>query len=129
MKALDTNVLARFLLNDDPVQSQIARQQLTEQCFVSETVLLELSWLLTSRYQMPREEVLANVRDLFLLPTLTIHNADHVSWAVDRFEAGAGLADMLHVATAGLSDVFVTFDRGLARRAGPNTPVPVERLG
>lgn len=43
-------------------------------------------------------------------------------------EAGADFADMMHVGAAEGASSFVTFDRKLERRAGPDSPVAIETL-
>jgi predicted nucleic-acid-binding protein len=129
MKAVDTNVLARYILSDDPVQSPLAFRQLREPCFVSETVLLECAWLLSSKFDMDRPMLAASLRHLLDLPALTVRNPQLLSWAIDRFAAGADLADMIHIVDAGPVDAFVSFERRLKEAAGPDAPIPVERLG
>lgn len=128
MKALDTNILARYLLDDDPAQSALARRQLQEPCLVTPTVLLELAWLLKSYYRLPRAEVVANLKDLIMTPELSVANAERVIWAIDRFADGGDFADMMHIATAEPAEAFVTFERRLDKLAGPDTPVRIERL-
>ena len=62
MKALDTNVLARFFV-DDADDAQAARQRpaavaaLSERAFVSVTVLLELEWVMRGFYEIGRAHV------------------------------------------------------------------------
>ena len=127
MKAVDTNVLARYILGDDPEQARRAAAVLREPCFVSDTVLLELAWLLKSRFTVPRTKLAAILRKLLTMPTLTFADRALASWAVERFGAGADFADMLHIATAGPADTFVSFDDRMARQAGPDAPVPIEQ--
>lgn len=57
MRAIDTNVLARFLLNDDPDQGEVARRIVEDGIFLPLTVVLELGWLLGSRYGFSRDEI------------------------------------------------------------------------
>jgi predicted nucleic-acid-binding protein len=128
VKAIDTNVVARYLLNDDPNQSPLAMEQLRQPCFISDTVLLECAWLMSSRYGVGRAELVATIRDLLALPNVTVSDEALISWAVDRFAAGADFADMLHLVTAKSTQAFVTFERHLSRDAGPQTPVAVELL-
>ena len=67
MRALDTNVLARFFV-DDADDAQAARQRpaavaaLSERSFVSVTVLLELEWVLRGFYGLPTRDVLRVLR-------------------------------------------------------------------
>jgi predicted nucleic-acid-binding protein len=53
---------------------------------------------------------------------------DHAAWAIDRLEAGADFADMMHIATAAGATRFVTFDRGVAKKAGATPPISIETL-
>ena len=69
MRALDTNVLARFFV-DDADDAQAARQRpaavaaLSERSFVSVTVLLELEWVMRGFYGLPTRDVLRVLRAL-----------------------------------------------------------------
>jgi predicted nucleic-acid-binding protein len=128
VKAVDTNVLARFVLNDDSSQAELAAGLLQSPCYASDTVLLETAWLLSSRYGFDRATVSGTLRDLIRLPALSISDPPKIAWAIDRFEAGADFADMLHLATASVADSFATFDQRLARQAGPDTPLRIETL-
>lgn len=128
MKALDTNVVARFILNDDPRQSASAAEQLKQPCFIPDTVLLECAWLLSSRFGVRRADLAATLRDLISIPSVGVSNHELVVWALERFAAGADFADMLHLAAARATEAFVTFERRLDRQAGPDAPVKVEVL-
>lgn len=128
MRAIDTNVLVRYLIGDDARQAQTAATIMGAPCFVSNTVLLETGWLLSSRFGIKRAALTALMRNLVALPTVSVGNAGLLAWALDRFEAGADFADMLHVIDAGQVDRFATFDRAIASATGPDTPVPIETL-
>lgn len=58
--ALDTNVLVRLLVNDDPAQAEQAAELIDSSpaCFVPITVALELEWVLRGAYKLPREAVI-----------------------------------------------------------------------
>jgi predicted nucleic-acid-binding protein len=128
MKALDTNVLARFALGDDPAQAQIAAETLEHPCFASDTVLLETAWLLSSRYGLDRQILVETLRDFLRIPHLSVSDPDAIAWAIDRFAAGADFADMMHIVASRAADSFVSFEKRLAQLAGPNAPVPIETL-
>ncbi|NLS27830.1 hypothetical protein S2M10_28320 [Sphingomonas sp. S2M10] len=128
MRAVDTNVLARFLIGDDPAQAAIAAEILRGDVYISNSVLLELEWLLRSRYRQPVHAVAHALRDLIDLPTVQVGDSAALTWALDRFGQGADLADMLHLLAAGPASSFATFDRGIERAAGANPPVPIETL-
>jgi predicted nucleic-acid-binding protein len=115
---VDTNILARFVVDDDKAQADRAQAVLAAgPVRLLPTVLLELEWVLRSSYRLPRTRVLAILRGLTALPAVEIEDADRVAQALDWFEAGLDFADALHLAAAGEGETFVTFDQGLLRRA------------
>jgi predicted nucleic-acid-binding protein len=122
MRSLDTNVLARFFI-DDADDAQAAKQRpaavavLTERAYVSVTVLLELEWVMRGFYTLPRRDIAKALRALAGIEHVTIEDRDAVLAALATFEAGLDFADALHVARSTRASSFVTFDRQLARRA------------
>jgi predicted nucleic-acid-binding protein len=129
--ALDTNVLVRFLVEDDEIQTAKATS-LFEQAiadgtalFISDVVLCETVWVLTSRYGFSRTEVAAVLRRLL--------DADHLSFpapsqharALAAFSAGKGdFADYVireHSLAAGCTAV-ATFDQALLKETGYRSP-------
>lgn len=129
MNAIDTNVLARFILHDDDAQAERAADVLLAPVWVSLTVWLELGWVLGKQLKLQRDIISDALETLLALDTVHTVERSGLLWAVDRFRAGADWADMIHlVAARGSADKFSTFDGQLARRAGAATPVPVETL-
>lgn len=128
MRALDTNVVIRFLRRDDERQSSVADEILASPCFVPITVLLEAAWVLVSSFKVPRKELAQVLGDFLDLSTVHTDDLSLTHWAVRQYRDGADLADMLHlIASRGVTH-FATFDRKLAKRAGSNPPVAVETL-
>jgi len=134
MKALDTNVLARFFV-DDPEDAQAARQRpaavaaLSERCFVSVTVLLELEWVMRGFYELPAKDISSVLRALAGIRHVTLEDRDAVLAAIDAFDKGLDFADALHWARSTRAAAFATFDRRLAKRAqGLALSPPVELL-
>ena len=134
MRALDTNVLARFFV-DDPDDAQAARQRpaaiaaLSQRSFVSVTVLLELEWVLRGFYELADKDISKVLRALASIPHVTLEDRDSVLLALDAFDKGLDFADALHVVRASRASSFVTFDRQLVKRAQSlGLPVPVEPL-
>ena len=134
MRSLDTNVLARFFV-DDADDAQAARQRpaavaaMSERSFVSVTVLLELEWVLRGFYELPVKDVSRVFRALAGIEHITIEDRAAVLAAIDAFDRGLDFADALHVARSSRASGFVTFDRRLAKRAMTlGLPVPVELL-
>ena len=122
MKSLDTNVLARFFV-DDPDDPEAARQRpaaiasLAERSFVSVTVLLELEWVLRGFYELPPKDVARVFRALTSIEHITLEDRDAVLTALDAFDKGLDLADALHLTRSARAAAFVTFDQRLAKRA------------
>lgn len=129
MKAIDTNILARYVIGDDPEQTALATQVLSEPCFVPDTVLLEAAWLLASRFGMKRAVLVETFRDLLALPDLRVSDPLLIGWAIERFAQGADFADMMHIVGARGADCFLSFERSLAKQAGAESPLPVGRPG
>jgi len=116
--ALDTNVIVRFLVNDDRAQASRARNLIARgDVFVGPTVLLEAEWVLRSAYGFSPADIQRFFRALLGLPGLTTDEPARVARALDAYEAGFDFADALHLAFAGSADSFATFDVGLARRS------------
>lgn len=123
MKALDTNVLARFFI-DDADDAQAAAQRpaavsaLAERCFVPVTVLLELEWVMRGFYALPAPAFSRVLRALAGIEHVTLEDRSVVLAAVDAFDKGLDFADALHLARSARASSFATFDQRLAKRAG-----------
>lgn len=129
MIAVDTNVVLRLVLDDHPVQVEAARAlMLREPLYVSLGVLLETGWVLQSRYGLPRAEVADALTLLARLDRLIVARLPLALWAIERFRAGADLADMVHLVSAAKIGRLATFDRRVAKGAGPDSPVTIETL-
>ncbi len=122
MKALDTNVLARFFV-DDADDPQAARQRpaaiaaLSQRAFVPVTILLEFELVLRGFYEVSPREIARALRALASIPHVTLEDRATVLMAIEGFERGLDFADALHVARSARASGFATFDARLARRA------------
>jgi predicted nucleic-acid-binding protein len=124
--ALDTNVLVRFLVQDDPAQAQLATNiidQLTDDArgFVSREVLIELVWVLERAYRFSRAEIAVAFDGLLSATELDIEGADEVAPALELYRSdGFGFADLMIAAAAKRFGAveLVTFDRKAARLPG-----------
>lgn len=135
MRALDTNVLARFFVDDEDdeqavVQRPAAKAAMAERAFVSVPVLLELEWVLRGFYELPQADVSRVLRALAGIEHVTLEDRAAVLVALDAFDSGLDFADALHLARSSRATAFGTFDQRLAKRAKALalTP-PVELLG
>lgn len=115
MIALDTNILARFLLNDDPEQFRAARELLARSgpYTAPPTVLLELAWVLKVN-GCSRDDIARGLRSLLGLPNFIPHERAAVLYALRWFESGMDFGDALHLALSAADDLLVTFDRDFA---------------
>lgn len=129
MNAVDTNILIRWLTRDDPHQSALADQVLSQPVLVPLTVLIEVAWVLAGRaYQFNRQELNDAFRTLMDLKTVRLASDEGVRWALDRHLAGAHLADMIHIIASRGADAFLTFEKRLGERAGVDTPLPIRQV-
>lgn len=112
MRAIDTNVVVRFLTGDHPTQTVAARAAIeTGEVFVGVTVLLETEWVLRSVYGFSRTEIATALRGFAGLPTVSIEDPTLLAVALDRMEAGVDFADALHLGAARHCEAMLTFDR------------------
>jgi predicted nucleic-acid-binding protein len=129
--ALDTNVLVRFLVEDEPEQAARARALVKaavardEPLFLSTVVMSELAWVLDRAYGFDREQIAAAVEALLAAPPFAVERAESVEAALLAYRRGrAGLPDYLirQVAIEMGCRSTVTFDRQLVREAGFERP-------
>ena len=126
MRAVDTNVVVRYLTGDDPGQAARARAVIDAgDVFVSTTVLLESEWVLRSVYGLSRTEVAAALRALAGLPDLSVESPAVLSEALDHAERGMDFADALHLGAAARCEALLTFDLRFIEQAGE---VPVRAM-
>jgi len=124
--ALDTNVLVRYLVNDNPKQAQAARAllaKLTPQQpgFISREVAVELAWVLMRAYNFPRDQVADVFEQLVARETFHVEsNLDIILAAVVHRKGNADFSDQMIVAAArrqGAATLY-TFDQKMARLSG-----------
>jgi predicted nucleic-acid-binding protein len=133
VKTLDTSVLARFFV-DDPDDSQAIKQRpaavaaLSERGYVSVTVLLEFEWVMRGFYELSRGDIARVLLALASIEHISVEDRGAVLSAIDAFKQGLDFADALHLARASQASSFVTFDRGLAKRAAGFVGTPAIEL-
>ena len=133
MKAVDTNILARFFVND-PDDAEATKQRpaavraMTDRVFVSLTVTLEFEWLLRGFYEFTSAEVIRALRALAGMSNVNLEARDEVLTALEACESHKlDFADALHVARSGRCTGFLTFDKALIKRAAKAAlAVPVQ---
>jgi predicted nucleic-acid-binding protein len=127
MIGLDTNILVRYLTQDDPVQSpqagKIMEQQLTEENpgFLSIVATVELVWVLENAYKFSARETAAAVERALQTDVLVVQNEREVFTAVAKLKEGRGSFAYALIAALGLwanSSRTLTFDRKALRIPG-----------
>lgn len=120
MIGLDTNVLVRYLAQDDKAQSTRATALIELECssespgFVTQVVLVEVVWVSESIYAATRKEVAEIVRKILNIRQLAVQDAEIAWQALRLFETGrADFSDCLIARTAAAAgcDKTMTFDK------------------
>lgn len=127
MTGLDTNVLIRYLVQDDPTQSKAATQLIEKQCshdnpgFLNHLVLCETLWVLEGCYRQSREILVKTVEQMLRVAQLRVEDPQVVWQALDDYRnSRADFADHLLSRINGDHDctTTVTFDREAAKSPG-----------
>jgi predicted nucleic-acid-binding protein len=125
MIGLDTNVLLRYLTQDDRMQSpratEIIEQRLTEQepGFVSLVSVLEVAWVLKSLFKRSRQQIANDIEMLLAADTLEVQNEQEVYYAVVSLRNGIGTFEDALIGALGVwrgCSATLTFDEDAARR-------------
>lgn len=125
MIGLDTNVLARYYIQDDgdanaSKQRQAARRIMEsgKPLMVCKTVLLELEWVMRGYYRFSTAQISGVMHHLLALPHVTVEDRESIVQALSHCQAGLPLADALHHASYRGCDSMASFDdKQFARRA------------
>lgn len=127
MRALDTNVVVRFLTGDDRRQAARARRAIEAgDIVIATTVFLESEWVLRSAYGFTAGRIADAFRGVAGLPGVSVEEPAQLAQALDWMSAGMDFADALHLAKARGCTAFLTFDRRLTKLAATLTPLAVE---
>jgi predicted nucleic-acid-binding protein len=125
MTGLDTNVLVRYVMQDDPRQSPRATRLIEalsaeEPGFVPVVALIELVWVLTGSYGLDRAQMATVLATLLRSKELVVDRAESVTQALKRFGSdGADFADALieRLAASAGCTATMTFDAGAVKSA------------
>ena len=126
MIGLDTNVLVRYIMQDDEAQSNLANNlmeslTLVQSGWVSIVTIIELTWVLDRSYHLTRTQITQALETLLHTRELQVDQAETVWRAIRKYrDSKADLADCLieRSAVANGCDKTVTFDRIAARDVG-----------
>ena len=126
MIALDTNILVRFLIQDDPVQSRLASDlirdlSVTDPGYVCREVLVELVWVLERSYKYSRSEIVGTLEGLLSARELFIEETRDIGTILQLYQHdGYGFSDLM-IRQASLrvgAEKLMTFDQKAANLEG-----------
>jgi predicted nucleic-acid-binding protein len=122
MRAVDTNLLVRLIVRDDPTQVEAAEAFVAQGAWVSQLVLAETIWVLDAVHERTAVQLAAAIEMLLNHEQLSIQDAEAVAHALKWFRSrpALGLSDCLVLAIARKAGHLPlgTFDRGLAKLEG-----------
>jgi predicted nucleic-acid-binding protein len=122
MRAVDTNLLVRLIVRDDPVQVRTAEDFIGGGAWVSHLVLAETTWVLDAVYERTAEQVGMAVDMLLNHKEITLQDGEVVTTALEQFRErpALGFSDCLVVEIARKAGHLPlgTFDRDLAKIDG-----------
>jgi predicted nucleic-acid-binding protein len=131
MIGLDTNILVRYLTQDDPIQSAKAREvverRLTEEKpgFVSIVAMVEIVWVLERAFGLTPHEIVGAVERMLQTDVLVVENEQEVFTAMIALKDGRGSFADAVIAALGARmgcSCTLTFDRKALRLPGFELP-------
>ena len=128
MIALDTNILARLVTNDDPVQASQSASLIDtgNALFVPLTVTLEFEWVLRGAYSLDKPAIVRSFEALLSVRNMSFERQSDIQQALQYYQSGFDFADALHHAGATGCKALATFDqkfKKLAAKAKLKPPV------
>jgi len=122
MRAVDTNVLVRLVIGDDPVQVAAAEEYVASGAWVSHVALVECVWVLKSVYSVLHSRLVAAIEALRDHEVLVLQEPDVVAaaLAIFREHPKVEFSDclVLEIARKAGHIPLGTFDRALAKQPG-----------
>jgi len=119
MSLVDANIILRYLLNDIPEQSKIAKSVLTSgNVKILTQVVAEVIYVLSKIYKINRKEISENLFKIFSLDGVMVENEEIVVFAVAEYgNSKLDFVDELLYANSKIKGVMIkTFDGGLQEK-------------
>ncbi|MBN8555042.1 MAG: type II toxin-antitoxin system VapC family toxin [Deltaproteobacteria bacterium] len=121
MIGLDTNILIRYLINDDPKQAAVAKKFIetkarTEKFFINHIVLCELVWVLLGSYKLSKNQVLDTLEKILSTEEFEVENSQQAWEALSDYrESGADFSDCLigRINRAAGCSTSISFDKSV----------------
>jgi predicted nucleic-acid-binding protein len=118
MASLDTNVVVRLIVGDDPEQAKAAEKFVaSESCSIVPSVLMETEWVLRAGYGLDAITIAASLVALLELEHISAAEPAITQRVLDAYSQGLDFADALHAVQCNENESFVTFDKKLVRKA------------
>lgn len=127
MIGIDTNILVRYITQDDELQSGVATEFIENYCsngnkiFVNHLVICELVWVLKKCYKLPKPKTINVIEHILQISQFSIENAQVVWQALTDYKRGsADFADYVvgRTNTFNNCDETVTFDKKAGKSNG-----------
>jgi predicted nucleic-acid-binding protein len=127
MISIDTNIIIRFLTQDDQEQYKTAFSVFnSNDIFISDTVILETEWVLRYAYEFPSIDICDGLEKLFGLPNIHLSNPTHIAQAIEWHRMGLDFSDALHLTQSQQYEKLLTFDKRFSSKAKGLTHCSVE---
>jgi predicted nucleic-acid-binding protein len=119
MIALDTNVLARLVTNDDKTQAKEAANLIDSgvALFVTITVMLELEWMLRGAYHLDIAAILRTFEHLLSIRNISFERQANIEQALKLYAQGFDFADALHHSASATCAGLASFDKKFEKLA------------
>jgi predicted nucleic-acid-binding protein len=126
MSGLDTNILIRYFIKDDPEQTQVAVNLIdsltrTEPGWIGAAIFMELDWVLNKVFKLKKDRVVKIFNTLLVSREVVVENAEAVREALQRYRSrNTDFSDCLIASSAKAAGCSrtLTFDHIAARDAG-----------
>jgi predicted nucleic-acid-binding protein len=124
--ALDTNILARLVTNDDPLQARQSALLIdtANALFVPLSVTLELEWVLRGAYALDKPAIARSFEALLSIKNMNFERAADVQQALELYLLGFDFADALHHCGAAGCTALATFDERFRKLAAKANLMP-----
>jgi predicted nucleic-acid-binding protein len=114
MVVVDTNIIVRFLTQDDELQYQKSLKLFqTQNIFILDSVILETEWVLRFAYKFKPVEICEALRKLFGLPNVYLNNASAIAQSLKWHEAGLDFADVFTLPIVKIIRNFILLTKNL----------------
>lgn len=129
MIAVDTNIIVRLLVADDPDQVRRARTLVENATvLVQSSVLLEVEWVLRASYRLEKAAIHHAMTLFCRLEGIVLEQPDRILQALDWYARGFDFGDALHLAGSRATEAFYTFDGRFVALANTEIDCPPVRL-